>query len=137
MLYFSPSGSLLLSHITEQLLARSLRISESVNKSVRPGICVTRFSPRLELLRLRCLCMRLTEARVVTWKTSRTLFSDTLEEHSTYATAPSCRASMLPCGGGGNTSKHYVTFHPYKDACFLTIFGFLGTVYLLFSNSSA
>lgn len=53
-------------HMIEQLLARSLRISVSLNSSVRPGSCDTRFSPLLELLRLRFLWMRLTEAKVVT-----------------------------------------------------------------------
>lgn len=66
----------------EQLLARSFLISVSLSKSVLPGICDARFSPRLELLRFKFLCTRLTEASVVTWNTSRTLFSDTLEEHS-------------------------------------------------------
>lgn len=80
----------------EQLLARSFLISVSFSKSVLPGICDARFSPRLELERFKFLCTLLTEASVVTWKTSRTLFSDTLEEHSAYATAPICRASALP-----------------------------------------
>lgn len=53
-------------HMIEQLFARSLRISVSFNNSVRPGSCDTRFSPLLELLRLRFLWMRLTEAKVVT-----------------------------------------------------------------------
>lgn len=85
-------------HMMEQLLARSFLISVSFSKSVLPGICDARFSPRLELERFKFLCTLLTEASVVTWKTSRTLFSDTLEEHSAYATAPICRASALPCG---------------------------------------
>lgn len=39
---------------------------------------------------------RLTDTRVVTWKTSRTLFTHMRDEHSTYATAPSSRARRLP-----------------------------------------
>lgn len=69
-------------HMMEQLLARSFLISVSFSKFVLLGICDARFSPRLELERFRFLCILLTEARVVTWKTSRTLSSDTLEEHS-------------------------------------------------------
>jgi len=66
----------------EQLLARSFLISVSFSKFVLLGICDARFSPRLELECFRFLCILLTEASVVTWKTSRTLSSDTLEEHS-------------------------------------------------------
>lgn len=53
-------------HMMEQLLARSFLISVSLSKSVLPGICDARFSPRLELLRFKFLCTLLTEASVVT-----------------------------------------------------------------------
>ena len=53
-------------HMMEQLLARSFLISVSFSKSVLPGICDARFSPRLELLRFKFLCTLLTEASVVT-----------------------------------------------------------------------
>lgn len=53
-------------HMMEQLLARSFLISVSFSKSVLPGICDARFSPRLELLRFKFLCILLTEASVVT-----------------------------------------------------------------------
>ncbi|TNN21917.1 hypothetical protein EYF80_067970 [Liparis tanakae] len=56
---------------------------------IRPGRggrarCDTRFRPLRELLRFSCgLWGRRTDATVVTWNTSRTLFSETLEVHST------------------------------------------------------
>lgn len=37
-----------------------------------------------------------TEASVVMWKTSRTLFSEYFEVHSVYAAAPICRAKLVP-----------------------------------------
>lgn len=73
-----------------QLLARPLRSAGAWSIcSVRPGrgvrgSCDTLFRPLRELLRLSCgLSGCRTDASVVTWKTSRTLFSDTLEVHST------------------------------------------------------
>lgn len=55
-----------------------------------------RLRVRREELRFRPGAGRLTDARVVMWKTSRTLFTHIREEHSTYATAPSSRARRLP-----------------------------------------
>lgn len=76
--------------MSTQLLARSfLMVGASSICSVRTGSggsgsCDTRFRPLREVLRFICgLCGRCTDATVVTWKTSRTLFSDTLDVHST------------------------------------------------------
>lgn len=76
--------------MSTQLLARPfLRAGAWSSGSVRPGRggrgnCETLFRPLRELLRFSCgLSGCLTEATVVTWNTSRTLFSDTLEVHST------------------------------------------------------
>lgn len=77
-------------YMSAQLLARPLRSAGAWSIcSVRPGSggrgsCDTLFRPLRELLRLSCgLSGCRTDASVVTWKTSRTLFSDTLEVHST------------------------------------------------------
>lgn len=82
-------------YMSTQLLARSFLMAGAWSIcSVRPGrggrgSCETRFRPLRELLRFSCgLCGRRTDAKVVMWNTSRTLFSETLEVHSTYATAP-------------------------------------------------
>lgn len=90
-------------YMSTQLLARSFLMAGAWSIcSVRPGrggrgSCETRFRPLRELLRFSCgLCGRRTDAKVVMWNTSRTLFSETLEVHSTYATAPIWRAIVLP-----------------------------------------
>ena len=89
----------LLRHMITQLLARSLRPVAGGRSciSVRGGCWETRLRPRREPERFSggwrwCA----TEARVVTWKTSRTLFSEYLAVHSAYATAPICRARLVP-----------------------------------------
>lgn len=76
--------------MSTQLLARPFLMAGAWSIcSVRPGrggrgSCDTLFRPLRELLRFSCgLSGRLTEATVVTWNTSRTLFSETLEVHST------------------------------------------------------
>ena len=77
-------------YMSTQLLARSFLMAGAWSIcSVRPGSggrgsCETRFRPLRELLRFSCgLCGRRTDASVVMWNTSRTLFSETLEVHST------------------------------------------------------
>lgn len=76
--------------MSTQLLARPFLVAGAWSIcSVRPGrgangSCETLFRPLRELLRFSCgLSGRLTDATVVTWNTSRTLFSETLEVHST------------------------------------------------------
>lgn len=77
-------------YIRIQLLARSFRMAGAWSVcSVRlvrggRGSCDTLFRALRELLRFSCgLCGLRTDARVVMWNTSRTLFSETLEVHST------------------------------------------------------
>lgn len=77
-------------YMSTQLLARPFLMAGAwSNCSVRPGrggkgSCETRFRPRREVLRFSCgLSGCRTDATVVTWNTSRTLFSETLEVHST------------------------------------------------------
>lgn len=77
--------------------------------SVRGGCWETRLRPRREPVRLSCWgrWTRVTDAKVVTWNTSRTLFSEYLEVHSAYATAPICLAKLVPWRWEErNTSKH-------------------------------
>lgn len=85
--------------MSAQLLARSfLMAGVSSRCSVRAGRCDALLRPRRESLRLSCgRWTWLTEASVVMWNTSRTLFSETLDVHSVYATAPIWRARVLPC----------------------------------------
>lgn len=74
-------------YMSTQLLARPFLMAGAWSIcSVRPGrggkgSCETLFRPLRELLRLSC--GRRTDATVVTWNTSRTLFSETLDVHST------------------------------------------------------
>lgn len=77
-------------YMSTQLLARPFLMAGAWSIcSVRPGrggkgSCETRFRPRREVLRFSCgLSGCRTDATVVTWNTSRTLFSETLEVHST------------------------------------------------------
>lgn len=77
-------------YMSTQLLARPFRMAGAWSIcSVRPGSggrgsCDTLFRPLRELLRLSCgLSGCRTDANVVMWNTSRTLFSETLEVHST------------------------------------------------------
>lgn len=76
-------------YMSTQLLARPFLMAGAWSIcSVRPGrggngSCETRFRPLRELLRFSCgLSGRRTDATVVMWNTSRTLFSETLEVHS-------------------------------------------------------
>lgn len=72
-----------ISHMTEQLLALSLRRSEATAaRSGRPGMCEILLAPRDVLPRLTPLPLLLMHASVATWKMSRTLFSDCCAEHS-------------------------------------------------------
>lgn len=72
-----------LNHITEQLLALSLRRSEATAaRSGLPGMCEILLLPRGTLLRLTFLLFLLMHASVATWKMSLTLFSDCWAEHS-------------------------------------------------------
>lgn len=77
-------------YMSTQLLARPFLMAGGWSIcSVRlgrggKGSWETRFRPLRELLRFSCgLSGRRTDATVVTWNTSRTLFSETFEEHST------------------------------------------------------
>lgn len=88
--------------MTLQLLALSfLSVGEGSRGVVRELIGSRawwdmRLRVRREELRLSPGVGRLTEASVVMWKTSRTLFTHVRDEHSTYATAPTSRARRLP-----------------------------------------
>lgn len=77
-------------YMSTQLLARPFLMAGAWSIcSVRPGSggngsCETRFRPLRELLRFSCgFSGCRTDATVVTWNTSRTLFSEALEVHST------------------------------------------------------
>lgn len=82
--------------MTVQLLALSLRNSvATAARSGLPGMCEMRLAEREDLLRLTVLLFLLTQARVATWKMSRTLFSDCSAEHSMYG-AEICLAIAEP-----------------------------------------
>lgn len=73
----------LISHMTEQLLALSFRRSEATAaRSGLPGMCEILLLVRVALLRLTFLLFLLMQASVATWKMSLTLFSDCWAEHS-------------------------------------------------------
>lgn len=91
-------GQVLVLYIITQLLALSfLMVGGRSRISERWGCWDTRLRPRRELERFSCgLGSWATDATVVTWKTSRTLFSEYLDVHSAYATAPICLAKDVP-----------------------------------------